>query len=162
MSRSSKPPVGLRAYEADISRRHAVYQLAAGLAAVALCSIVPALADVREHLSALDSPGVAPWASLVLMVGFLQIAYAVYLVHIPDWCTVWVVSVVYLILATVYAMFLGVFLLSDTHSQFIRWMGLVDQLSGDRAVGWCMMMLCLSCLLAYALGRYSVRWHRTG
>lgn len=162
MPRATEPPAGPRAYEAETPRRHTVYQLAAGLLLAALFSILPALADVREHLQTLDSPGVAPWAVLLLMAGGLQIAYAIYLVQIPDWSTVWVVSLVCLILATVYAMFLGVFLMADEHSQFIRWMGLVDPLSGDRAVGWCVIMLCLSCLLAYALGRYSVRWHRAG
>ncbi len=160
MSRSSKPAAELRAYEAEAPRRQTVYQLAAGLVAVALVSVLPALADVREHLQALESPGLAPWASLLLMAGVLQLAYAMYLVQIPDWSTVWVASLVYLILATAYAMFLGVFLLADAHSQFIGWMGLVDHVSSDRAVGWCVTMLCLSCLLAYALGRYSVRWHR--
>ncbi|MCH5372953.1 MAG: hypothetical protein JJ992_03175, partial [Planctomycetes bacterium] len=86
--------------------------------------------------------------------------YAVYMVQLPDWSVVWLVSLVTLGLATVYAMLLGVFLLSDAQTEFIQVLGLADQLRGNRAAGWCVIMLSLSCLLAYVTGRVSVRWHQ--
>lgn len=56
-------------------------------------------------------------------------------------------------------MLLGVFLLSDDQSEFIQALGLTDKLFGHRAAGWCVIMLSLSCLLAYINGRFSVKWY---
>jgi hypothetical protein len=156
----SSPPEPAQGYQAEPERRMTVYQLAAALALAALFSTIPAIMDVIEHLTAFGSAGVSRWAVLLLLAGCLQIAYAVYLAQLPDWSVVWVASLVSLVLATVYAMLLGVFVFADEHSQFIRVLELEDKLSGNRAAGWCVIMLSLSCLLAYGMGRFSVRWHR--
>ena len=154
-------PEPTQGYQADPTRRTTVYQLAAALVVAALFSTIPAFMDVMDHLQTVRSAGVSPWALLVLLASCLQVAYALYMAQMPDWSTVWVASVVNLLLATLYAMLLGVLLLADQHSQFIRLVGLADQLHAHRAASWCVIMLSLSCLLAYGMGRFSVRWHRT-
>ena len=146
-------------YEAEAARRSTVHQLAAALVLASLFSMVPAVLDAVEHFRTAQSLGVSRWAFLLLLAGVLQIAYAVYMTQLPDWSTVWVVSLVTLGLAMVYAMLLGVFMLADQESEFVQILGLGDKLPGNRAAGWCLIMLSLSCLLAYATGRVSVRWH---
>lgn len=152
-------PSNARGYQADASRRTTVYQLAAALILASLFSLVPAVMDIAEHFRTIDSPGVSRWVFLLLLAAIVQIAYTVYLVQMPDWSTVWVVSLVTLALAMVYAMLVGVLMLSGPQSEFVQLLGLEDQRSGNRAVGWCAIMLSLSCLLAYAAGQVSVRWY---
>ncbi len=151
----------VRGYEAEASRRAVVYQLAAALILASLFSMIPAMLDVADHFRSAQSWGVSRWAFLLLLTGGIQLAYAVYMVQMPDWSVVWVISLVTLALATVYAMLLGVFLLADEQSQFVQLLGLGDKLRGNQAAGWCVIMLSLSCLLAYVTGRVSVRWHHT-
>jgi hypothetical protein len=149
----------VRGYQAEPSRRSTVYQLAAAMILASLFSLTPAVLDVAEHFRTIDSPGVSRWVFLLLLASIVQIAYAVYLVQMPDWSTVWVVSLVTLALAMVYAMLVGVLMLSGAQSELVQLLGLEDQLSGNRAAGWCTIMLSLSCLLAYATGQVSVRWY---
>ena len=153
------PEQRVRGYEAEAARRSTVYQLAAALILASLFSMAPAVLDAVEHFRTAESLGVSRWAFLLLLAGTIQITYAVYMVQLPDWSTVWVVSLVTLGLAMIYAMLLGVFMLADQESEFVQILGLGDKLPGHRAAGWCLIMLSLSCLLAYATGRVSVRWH---
>jgi hypothetical protein len=60
--------------------------------------------------------------------------------------------------ATAYAMLLGIVLLGDASSPIIQFLELGDKLAGNKATGWCLIMLSLACLLAYFSGRISVRW----
>lgn len=152
-------PASARGYQAEASRRATVYQLAAALILASLFSLVPAVLDIAEHFRTIDSPGVSRWVFMLMLAAIVQIAYAVYLVHMPDWSTLWVVSLVTLALAMVYAMLVGVLMLSGPQSELVQLLGLEDQRSGNRAVGWCAIMLSLSCLLAYATGQVSVRWY---
>jgi hypothetical protein len=152
-------PSSARGYQADASKRATVYQLAAALILASLFSLVPAVVDIAEHFRTIDSPGISRWVFLLLLAAVVQIAYAVYLVQMPDWSTVWVVSLMTLALAVVYAMLVGVLMLSGPQSEFVQLLGLEDQRSGNRAAGWCVIMLSLSCLLAYATGQVSVRWY---
>jgi hypothetical protein len=150
----------MRGYEPEASRRLTVYQLAAAMILASLFSLLPAVLDVVEHFRTIDSPGVSRWAFLLCLAAAVQIAYAVYMVQMPDWSSVWVVSVVLLVLAMGYAMLVGALMFSESHSEFIQLLALEDQLTGNRAAGWCAIMLSLSCLLAYATGRVSVRWYQ--
>ena len=60
----------------------------------------------------LDTPFVARWALVLFFLGIVQLAYAVYLFQLPDWTTVWVVTVLLLLLAAGYAGVLGLVLMS--------------------------------------------------
>jgi hypothetical protein len=148
-----------RGYEPDQHKRWTVYQLGTALILAAVFGMIPAFLNVAEQWQLINSPGVACWALMLFFVGVLQIAYAAYLIQVPDWSTAWVISLVTLGLATLYAMLLGLILLGREDSQVIQFLELVEHIHGNRAPGWCVIMLSLSCLLAYCSGRISVRWY---
>ncbi len=148
-------------YQADRIRRWTVYQLAAFVILASVFSILPAALDIVEHLTTPDSPGVARWAWLLLLAGGLQIAYGIYVSHLPDWGSVWVLSLFALAMTTGYAMLLGITLLGNRESEFIQLLGIAEQLANHRASGWCLIMLGLSSLLAYISGRIAVSWRRS-
>lgn len=125
-----------------------------------LFGAIPAVRDILDHLRSVDSAGVARWACLLLLVAMIQFAYAIYMVQLPDWSTVWVVSLATLSLAFLYAMLTAVLIMGQPQSHIVQLLGLEDQLHGNRAAGWCAIMLSLTCLLAYAAGRISVRWYQ--
>jgi hypothetical protein len=149
-----------------VAKRVSVYYLAAGLAALALFSVLPAAWNVVEATRAAGRLEADRWALLVMWLALVQLAYAVYLVHLPDWASVWVVSVATLVLAAVYAMLLGVLLWSSGEGGVLALLGLdgaeLYRTSGvDRRAVWCLAMLGLTSLLAYLSGRMSMRWRAT-
>jgi hypothetical protein len=148
------------AYEPDRGKVSTARLLAGALAVFALCSVIPAALDAVEHVRVGASPGLARWAYLLILVGAVQLAYAVYLAQLPDWSTVRIVALVSLVLATSYAILLGLTLLSRDDSALVRSLELTDQLQGGRATGWCFIMLCVASLLSYLSGRISVRWRQ--
>jgi hypothetical protein len=147
---------------ADAARTLAVYQLAAALVAAALFSVAPAVWDVVEFLQFTGSPFVARWALMLFFLGVVQLAYAVYLFQLPDWTTVWVVTLFSLLLAAVYAAVLGLVLLSPTDGFLVGNHGLqlADKLAGGKAALWCLCMVSLSTILAFFAGRQSTAWYR--
>ena len=154
-------PASLPGVEYDWIKRWPVYQLGMWVIAVAVVSVIPALLDVIGHAPQADSAGISRWALALLLAGGLQIAYAVYLMQLPDWGTAWVMSIVMLVFATAYAALLGALTLANQQSQFVQFLELGDKLPGRQATTWCLMMLALSGLLAYFSGRISFRWRRT-
>jgi len=128
------------------------------LLAVAAISVVPAIMDIVDHLRAEFSPGVARWAYLVLLLAMVQASYAAYVYQLPDWSTVWVVTLVTLLIATGYAMMLGLTFITRSDSWLVSLLDLGDVFRGGRASLWCFVMLCLSSLVSYFSGRISVRW----
>lgn len=153
-------PTALPGYEPGRRRRVAVYQLAASLAAAGLFSTIPAVLDISEHVRSAGSPGISAWAILLLLAACLQIAYAVYMAQLPDWSTVRVASLLALGMATGYAVLLGAILLAGADAEFIQLLELEQTRLGNRAAAWCLLMLTVSCVLAYVYGRFSGRWRR--
>ena len=92
--------------------------------------------DLIEFLRVddLDAPFVARWALVLLFLGVVQLAYAVYLFHLPDWSTVWVMTMFLLMLAAGYAAMLGMVLISDADGLFVGGIRqrLSDKLAGAR------------------------------
>ncbi len=128
------------------------------LAAVAAISAIPAIMDIIDHMRAEASLGVARWAYLVLMLAALQGAYSAYVYQLPDWSTVWVVTIVTLVIATGYAMMLGLTFITHGDAWLVRILDLGDVFRGGRDSLWCFVMLCLTSLISYFSGRISVRW----
>jgi len=147
---------------ADAARTLAVYQLAAALVCAALFSVIPAVWDVVEYLRFAESPLVARWALGLFFLGVVQLAYAVYLFQLPDWTTVWVVTLFSLALAAVYAAALGLVLLSPADGFVVGNHGLqlADKLAGGKAALWCLCMVSLSIIVAFFAGRHSTRWYK--
>jgi hypothetical protein len=145
-------------YEHSADQRWTVYQLGVSLALAALFGAVPAVLDMVAHVQAVESAGISRWAWVLLLTSGIQLAYAVYLVQLPDWSSVWTVSIVMLAFATAYAMLLGLLMLADNQSQLVRFLELTDARASHKAPGWCLIMLSICSLLAYFCGRISARW----
>jgi hypothetical protein len=156
------PVAARRSLDDDASRTLGVYQLAAALVAAALFSVAPAVWDLVEYIRIddLDAPFVARWALVLFFLGIVQLAYAVYLFQLPDWATVWVVTVLLLLMAAGYAAVLGMVLISDGDGLLVGPHGLqlADKLAGGQAALWCLCMVCVATILAFFAGRMSVRW----
>lgn len=136
-----------------------VYQLTAAVVAAAVFSMVPAIWDVVEYVQIVESQFVARWALVLLFLGIVQLAYAVYLFQLPDWASVWVVTLQSLLLAGLYAAVLGLVLISREEGFFVHALQLHDKLAGGKAVLWCLCMVCVWTIMAFFAGRLSVRWH---
>ena len=92
------------------------------------------------------------------MLATLQGAYSAYVYQLPDWSTVWVVTIVTLVIATGYGMMLGLTFITHGDAWLVNILDLGDVLRGGRASLWCFVMLCLTSLVSYFSGRISVRW----
>ncbi|MCU0877241.1 MAG: hypothetical protein MUF06_05595 [Pirellulaceae bacterium] len=146
----------------EAARTLAVYQLAAALVAAALFSVAPAVWDLVEYLRIDGSPFVARWALLLFFIGVLQLAYAVYLFQLPDWSSVWVITVFALCGAALYAAVLGIVLMSAPDGVLVGPHGLqlADKLAGGKAALWCVAMVALLVMLALAAGKLCLSWQR--
>ena len=136
----------------------ACYQLAACVIIASLFGLAPAIWDFVEYLSVPDSAFIARWAILLVVAAVIQTGYAIYLIQLPDWSTVWMVTLAWLATATAYAMGLGLTLISGGSSAIVTALQLGDKLEGGRASLWCLCMMSVAILLAFFAGRLSVRW----
>jgi hypothetical protein len=151
----------LAIFEPDPRRAAAARQLGAALIALAFLGLLPAVWDVGEHLRAEGSVGVARWAYAAFWLALVQAAYGFYALQLPDWSSLWVLTLVTLVVATMYAVLLGVTLVAGPGSSVVVLLDLADQLAGGRAAGWCFIMLCITSLISYFCGRVSVRWRES-
>ena len=129
------------------NRRKTNRALAAGTLALGLLCILPAV---------MQSPGSEwpIWATIIFCLGFLQAAYAAWLLTIVDWAPVRVVMVVGAVMATIHATAFMIAIAAplDQVSPF--------NLDGVRAASmwWCPLMIVLNGALSFACGRISHRW----
>lgn len=162
----------VRGIEHDSARVTTVYQMAAILTFLAVLSMWPAAIQVVQHFSAGQDEiaGIDRWAQWVLLVGFLLLAYAVYLVQLPDWSTLWVATISTAAVSFSYALALGMccadslgwsFSSSDTNP-FVLYLEVGDELVRGQATRWCAIVLALSGMATYCLGRASYHWYKTG
>jgi hypothetical protein len=142
------------------AQQAAVYQLGIAFILVAFFGVVPALAHVLRLPVSDAAAGLGGWVHLSLLLGGLQLAYAVYVLQLPDWSTVWTVSLVALLVAAGYAMLASIALLAHDEHAVLQWLGLAQRSLGRRLAGWCVVMLTLTGLLAYGGGQMSLRWYR--
>jgi len=154
--------------QAALPDRHwlpGVYSLAGATIAAALFGIAPAVWDVVEYLQYYDEaadPHVSRWALVLFLLGVVQAAYAIYLFQLPDWTSVWVVTIYSLALAGLYALGLGLVVISGDDGLFVGPHGLqlADKLASGKAGLWCVAMTCVSTIIAFFAGRLSAQWRR--
>lgn len=144
----------------DSSHVATAYWLGVALIVAALVGLIPAIMEFADHFRHADtSAGIARWAYLLVLLGAVQIAYAIYVMQLPDWGTVWVVTAFSLLVAAGYATLLGFLLLSAEPSRTLGFLQLADGLR-QKAISWCFLMLCLNCLVTYLGGRSAAGWYR--
>lgn len=155
---SSEP--ALPAAEPAWRLRWGAYKIGLWLAAAAVISLIPVLVEVTQRVHEHGALGMARWAQVLTLASGLQLVYAAYLCQLPDWSTLRVVSAVTLALAAGYAAALGALILARPHSQLVLFLELADAGPRAGASAWCLGMLVVFTLLAYASGRTSFRWQQ--
>ena len=148
------------------SNQPGVLWIAVAVVLAALFGAMPAIWDVVETIRYRDAPGspfVARWALLMLLIGGVEAAYGLYLVQLPDWASVWVVTLVLLTITGFYAMGLAVVLIADPAGWLLGADGLqlTEKLTAGKAALWCLCLVSLSTILAFFAGRLSFHWRRT-
>ena len=145
---------------AHIHHRRLVSYLCATVIAIAMTSVLPIVFSLLRGQDSTAGFEFQRWAYVLVLVAVLQLAYAIYLIQIPDWSSVWVVSIATLLLATAYATLMGIRLLASDTNSVIRFFDLHDNAftSGQEA-GWCLIMLILTGVVSYLAGRFGARWH---
>lgn len=136
-------------YRAPGSWRRKTVWLATGMLLVALFQSLP-LAAIHDWREA------PPWAQAILLLAALEIAYAAWMLLVPDWSTVWVAMLVLTGVCMLYGTALG-----------IAWVGPrgwplplgIDQVRGN-CQPWCAAVIGVTFLLTYACGRVSRRWKK--
>lgn len=134
------------------------YILSLSLAAAALFGAAPAILDFVQYAQAAENAFVPRWALALVAIGIVQAAYAVYLAQLPDWMSGWIVTLVSLALAALYAGMLGITLLASEQSFLIRGLDLAEVAPTGRAAMWCLCMTSILATLAFFAGRTSLRW----
>jgi len=150
----------VRGVEYDAGKRWTVYFLGIALAVVALLSMYPPAREVFAHFRAEEGGGIKLWASLALLLGGVQLVYALYLVQLPDWGTTWVVMLLMTFVTTAYATALGVVMTAREGAEILVRLGLENEhrVGSDRL--WCLLMFASTCLLTFLLFRVATRWHK--
>jgi hypothetical protein len=147
-------------YYAQVHHRRMVSYFCAGLIGLAMIGVLPIVFSLLESRAQAATFEVQRWAYVLLLVGVLQLAYAIYLVQIPDWSSVWVISIATLLLATAYATLMGIRLLAGDGNPVILFFDLDDNpFSSGQEAGWCFIMLLLTSALSFLAGRFGTRWY---
>ena len=160
----SAPESGLPSHfqvAADVDRVQFYNVLLLSIASilVALCCIAPSI--VEQHLAkqfGLRSPD--GWSYVVILLATVQVAISLYAIRVPDWSTVWLLTITATCVAAVYAAGLALTMFASKDHAFLRQLGLLDEAIRYRVQPWCFFILCVTLILAFCCGRYSVRWHQ--
>lgn len=128
--------------------------------------MAPAVWDVADYWRYRDVPGTPPvarWALALLWLSLLQGIYGLYLALTPHWTSAWVVTIAELVLAAIYSLLLGLFLMASPSGWWAGPSGwqLGARLANGQAVWWCLCLASISAVLAFFGGRLSWQWHRT-
>jgi len=116
----------------------------------ALLGMLPALV----HLSSL--PEQPPYVKIALLIGLLELAYAIWLSIAPDCASLWVLMIVLTGSTAMYAAAMAIVLVSSPDEGMP--LGL-DAVERHQVLVWCAGKVILSLSLAMICGRSSIRWH---
>lgn len=140
--------------------RRQLWLIALALMGLALWGAVPvaiAMCEPKEF----GAVRLERWACAALLLGFLELCYAVYLLQLPDWSSLRVVSIVTLGIAAVYAAVAGIRLLAAPGNRLMEFWELDGNVfSSSQEALWCLMLVLLTGSLSYAVGHLCTRWSR--
>lgn len=115
----------------------------------------PAVLFLVQQSSSVEFDRAGLWLYLSLAASVLQAAYSAYLWQLPDRASSAAVAGICLAFTAVYTALAAAFALA-ANGLAAQWLGLAPSLHG-KAAPWCILMLCLMSLVAYAAGRTSMR-----
>ncbi|MEE2685706.1 MAG: hypothetical protein VYB09_05300 [Planctomycetota bacterium] len=147
--------------EPDSRHRSTIAGFAIGLLVLSVIEVIPAIVSIVQN-GQLDEPeDLHNWVYLLLLIGFLQLAYACYLWKLPDFSSLWVVSLSALAVATLHAFLLAIRILADeNHSIIARLQLNLETLSPGKQAGWCLIILILFGTYCYFAGRTALKWQQ--
>jgi hypothetical protein len=131
----------------------AAWKLACGMILVALIGTLPVIRELVRPAREGEPPGLSAWVFLCLLTSLVQFSYSAYLWQLPDVSSLRVSTIALLTTAAAYAMALGATFFSGSDGWFVQWLQLSDGQVQGSAQGWCLLMLCLTSVLAYLGGR---------
>ena len=149
-----------RGIEHDPGKRRAVAWLATLLAFSAIVGSSPVFWQLAQDLRNGHDAVMENWMAMLLLLSGLELAYATYLFQLPDWSSVRVVTLVATFSTAPYAGVLGIGLRARQQNPIVQWLGLAPQLTGGRALAWCLLMVTLTGLTALIAGRLASHWYR--
>jgi hypothetical protein len=152
-------PSAVRNYQ----RRHeqTVSLIATVHVAIVFVSLIPLLVVLWQGYASERPLHLERWAIFLVGLATLQFAYAIYLIQLPDWSSVWVLSAVTLLLSTAYATLMGIRLLTSRAIPLTVWLGMEgDQFTGGQEAGWCLIMVLLTATFSYFAGHFGMQWYR--
>lgn len=156
------PLISLQGVQPTASQRHTTWQLAAALFAALLLSIGPSLWEFADYLRSDGevTVAVARWAFLLLLLGMIQLGTIVLLIQVPDWSSVWIVTLQSLGLAALYAAILGLTVITGANSSLLESLNLDQQYDSGKAPPWCICLAATYACLAFFAGRFSAKWRK--
>jgi hypothetical protein len=159
---AAPPRILVQGVQPTSSQRHTAWQLAAALFAALLLSIGPSLWEIIDYLRSDGevTVAVARWAFLLLLLGVIQLGSIMLLVQVPDWSSVWIVTLQSLALASMYAGVLGLTIITGANSSLIAALNLDQQYNSGKAPPWCICLAATYACLAFFAGRFSAKWRK--
>ncbi len=135
--------------------------MASGFVVIALLGAIPTLPTWQS----LVTTGMPTWALGLLLAGFLQIVFALYMTWWPSSASLLTTAAFGLALTATYALLFVVRLLvRDDHAWARAWQLDVNAFSASQEALWCIVMLLLTGLWTFFAGRVSLlgrQWERT-
>ena len=159
-AREGEPNSRLIGGPTSFEQSQAATALVLGIAAIMVACFC-AVPSVVDHLAHWQGETVRPadgWTYLVLLGALIQAASAVYAIRLPHWSTSWVATITSTGVAGVYAASLALTMFASRDHAIVRSLGLLDEAFYRTAQAWCLLVVCISLILAYAYGRFSLRW----
>ena len=147
--------------EPESQYRKIVTGFAIGLLVLSIIEMIPAVVTIFQNSQLAEPERLHHWVYLLLLAGFIQLAYSLYLWQLPDFSSLWVVSLVSLAVATLHAFLLAIRILADENHSIIAGLQLnLETLSPGKQAGWCMVVLILFGSYCYFAGRTAQRWQQ--
>ncbi len=138
-------------YRPDADHVRTVKWLAVFLGLTVLFSLAPVVRFL--HLNPETAPG---WARFVLLAAAVEAVFILWMLAAPDWASVWVVMLVFAVVAALYGMGTAIAAATPPHQPLP--LGLAEVRT--TAASWCGAVMLVMALATYVCGRISAQWRR--
>ena len=153
-----RPRQGL---QPDARHLGTVIGFAVGLLVLSAIEVVPALVAIFRNSQLAEPETLHHWVYLLLLAGIVQAAYSIYLWQLPDFSSLWVITLLSLAVATVHAFLLAIRILADENHSIIASLQLnLETLSPGKQAGWCLVILILFGSYCFFAGRTALKWQQ--
>lgn len=144
----------------DESKCFAARALSIILVLAGLFTMGPAIYQLVVWFQGTQVVDIDRWVFVLFFLAGIHFLYASYLVHLPDWSAVWVVSFLMLVMACLDALCLAGILLGDASGPVAQALQ-ISMVLRSKSMIWILCMLSVHGLLCYFCGREAIRWKRT-